>query len=75
MSGTSTEGANHTSPGQRPGYPVKKAKALKGRPTVGMPFQGFVLIAWLSQGVALGWYVAGPSALSADAAVTVHDRL
>ncbi len=54
----------HASPGQRPGYRVKKTdKALRGRHHIGAPFQGFVQDARFSQGVALGWYGAGPLAL------------
>ena len=54
----------HASPGQRPGFHVRKNKALKGRHSVGAPLQGFVLVAHFSQCVALGWHVAGPLALS-----------
>ena len=45
------------------GFVKKKNKVLKGRRTVGAPFQGFVHVGRVSQGVALGWHVAGPLAL------------
>src|SRR5258708_37497969 len=50
--------------GRRPGCRVKERdKALKGHAKVVPPFQGFVLDARSSQGVALGWHVAGLLAL------------
>ena len=56
------------------GSVTNKDKALKGRHTVGTPFQGFVHRGRFSQGVALGWYDAGPLALGTGA-FKVHDRL
>jgi len=42
---------------------IKTIKALKGRHHDGTPLQGFDPVKPRSQGVALGWYVAGPLAL------------
>ena len=41
VSPLSTNGANHTSLGQRPGFARKKNKALKGRAIMVPPLQGF----------------------------------
>jgi hypothetical protein len=42
---------------------IKTIKALKGRHHDGTALQGFDPVKPRSQGVALGWYVAGPLAL------------
>jgi hypothetical protein len=58
------------SPGQarherRPGYRIQKGQSPEGARQVAPPLQGFVRDGRLTQGVALGWYVAGPLALNA----------
>ena len=63
------------SPGQRPGCLVKKRQSPERAAHVVTPFQGFVRVGRFSQGVALGWLVAGPLALSTMTVTKVHDRL
>src|SRR5438874_1224303 len=51
------------SPGQRPGYRVRKGQSPERAAHFVTPFQGFVGEGRFSQGVALGWLVDGPLAL------------
>ena len=64
---TSTKGAQTSQPSAKPWDAEEKnqspERARQGVP----PFQGFVLVEPFSQGVALGWLVAGPLALHATA--------
>ena len=69
-------GAAHTSPGHRPGWPWRDTKALKGRPILpaipplSRPFRaGFHLLAppRASLRFALGWYETAPLGLNTAA--------
>ena len=71
----STNGANHTSPGQRPGIALRENKALKGRDRIVPPLQGFDLFVADDPGRCPGLVcgrAVGPQCVS-DA--NVHDTL
>ena len=71
----STNGANHASPGQRPGFGSRNDRALKGRDHLGPPFQGFVVLVADYPGRCPGLAclrAVGPQRMSPS---TVNDRL
>ena len=56
------------------GVAFKKEQSPEGAAHIVAPFQGFVREGQFSQGVALGWLVAGPLVLSAAPLPDVFDR-
>jgi hypothetical protein len=61
----SPKGATHTSPGYRPGFCIRKILSPERADdaVLSRPFRARTYVEPVTQGVALGWYEAGPSAL------------
>jgi hypothetical protein len=81
---SSTNGASHTSPGQRPGFLFhphpspegafqQRILCLRSRPSIARPFRAQSFFVRDSQGVALGWY--GLPLWGVRAPFTTTDRI